>query len=114
MSRLNGRDVAVAVASHSFSKNRILCRELTDRYPAVRLNETGHPLSGEQLIEFLRGYPKAITGLEVLGETEFRALPELRVVSKYGVGLDMIDVEAARRYGVEVRWTPGVNRDAVA
>ena len=41
-------------------------------------------------------------------------VPELRLVSKYGVGLDMIDLDAARRHGVAVRWTPGVNRQAVA
>ncbi len=41
-------------------------------------------------------------------------MPELRLVSKYGVGLDMIDLAAARRHGVSVRWTPGVNRQAVA
>jgi phosphoglycerate dehydrogenase-like enzyme len=41
-------------------------------------------------------------------------VPELRLVSKYGVGLDMIDLGAARRHGVSVRWTPGVNRQAVA
>src|SRR6202023_865035 len=37
-----------------------------------------------------------------------------RLVSKYGVGLDMLDLDAARRHGVEVRWTPGVNSQAVA
>ena len=35
-------------------------------------------------------------------------------MSKYGVGLDMIDLDAARRHGVAIRWTPGVNRQAVA
>jgi D-3-phosphoglycerate dehydrogenase len=44
----------------------------------------------------------------------FEAVPELRLVSKYGVGLDMIDLDAARRHGVTVHWTPGVNRHAVA
>ena len=107
-------DVAVAVASHSFSRNPTLCRELTERYPNVRLNQTGHPLIGDQLVQFLRGHQKAITGLDVLDEAVFRAVPELRLVSKYGVGLDMIDLDAARRHGVSVRWTPGVNRDAVA
>jgi D-3-phosphoglycerate dehydrogenase len=107
-------DAAVAVASHSFSSNPTLCRELTERYPNARLNETGRPLYGEQLVRFLHGYQKAITGLEVLGEAEFCALPELQLISKYGVGLDMVDLDAARRHGVQVRWTPGVNRDAVA
>ena len=50
----------------------------------------------------------------MLDEAVFRAVPELRLVSKYGVGLDMIDLDAARRHGVSVRWTPGVNRQAVA
>jgi len=104
----------VAVASHSFGKTAILRQELLARYPAARFNETGWPLAGEDLIALLRGHEKAITGLERLDEALFRAVPELRVVSKYGVGLDMIDLDAAARCGVSIRWTPGVNRQAVA
>jgi len=88
--------------------------ELIQRYPRVRFNETGHTLAGAALVDFLLGHTKAITGLETLDERLFRAVPDLRVVSKYGVGLDMIDVDAARRHGVRVWWTPGVNRQAVA
>ena len=106
--------MAVAVASHSFPKNQTLRRELLARYPDADFNESRRPLAGDDLIRFLRGHDKAITGLEVLDEALFRAVPELRLVSKYGVGLDMIDLDAARRRGVVVRWTPGVNRQAVA
>ena len=106
---------AVAVASRSFSRNPILRGELLARYPGSKFNDEGAAvLSGHLLIEFLRGYHRAITGLDVLDEAVFRAVPELRLVSKYGVGLDMIDLDAARRCGVSVRWTPGVNRQAVA
>jgi D-3-phosphoglycerate dehydrogenase len=70
-------------------------------------------MSGDRLAGFLRGATRAITGLDVLDEAVFQAVPELRLVSKYGVGLDMIDLDAARRHGVTVRWTPGVNRQAV-
>src|SRR4051812_45206096 len=106
---------AVAVASRSFSRNRILREELLARYPRSRFNDEGTPvLSGDALVRFLRGHDKAITGLDILDEAVFRAVPELRIVSKYGVGLDMIDLDAARRCGVSVRWTPGVNRQAVA
>jgi D-3-phosphoglycerate dehydrogenase len=107
------RGGAVAVSSHSFSKNQTLRRELTARHPAV-FNETGQPLRHDSLIAFLRGYERAITGLEVLDARLFEAVPELRLVSKYGVGLDTIDFEAARRHRVDIRWTPGVNRQAVA
>ena len=109
-----GSDPSVAVASHSFSKNATLRRELMARYPAARFNDTGQPLIGDDLIAFLRGHDCAITGLEVLDTHVFRSVPELRIVSKYGVGLDMIDLEAARLHGVSIRWTPGVNRQAVA
>jgi D-3-phosphoglycerate dehydrogenase len=106
---------AIAVASRSFSRNPILRRELLARYPGSRFNDEGTVvLSGDELARFLRGHSRAITGLDVLDEGVFRAAPELRLVSKYGVGLDMIDLDAARRYGVSVRWTPGVNRQAVA
>src|SRR5437660_4492396 len=105
---------SVAVASHSFPKNPTLRRELLARYPSARFNDTGSPLKGADLLAFLSGCDKAITGLEVLDDTVFRAVPEIRIVSKYGVGLDMIDLAAARRHGVSIRWTPGVNRQAVA
>jgi D-3-phosphoglycerate dehydrogenase len=65
-------------------------------------------------MSFLRGHDRAITGLESLDETLFAAVPELKIVSKYGVGLDMIDLAAARRHGVSIRWTPGVNQQSVA
>src|SRR5437762_5650150 len=106
--------MSVAVASHSFPKNLTLRRELEERYPAPIYNETGRPLGGDDLIRFLRGHEKAITGLERLDHALFSAVPELRIVSKYGVGLDMIDLAAAQRCGVSVRWTPGVNRQSVA
>lgn len=104
----------VAVASRSFSRDARLREELLARYSDVQFNQTGRTLKGDEFVEFLRGHEAAITGLERLDEAVFRAVPELRLVSKYGVGLDMIDLDAARRCGVAIRWTPGVNRQAVA
>ncbi len=106
--------MTVAVASHSFGKHPTLRRELLERYPGAVFNETGHPLKGDALVAFLAGHERAVTGLEVLDESLFRSLPMLRLVSKYGVGLDMIDLPSARRHGVSVRWTPGVNCQSVA
>jgi phosphoglycerate dehydrogenase-like enzyme len=105
---------AVAVASHSFPKNPTLRAELLSRYPDSVFNETRSPLAGPALVAFLQGHDKAITGLEALDEAAFAALPELKIVSKYGVGLDTIDIDAAARHGVSVRWTAGVNRQSVA
>lgn len=42
------------------------------------------------------------------------ALPNLRVISSFGVGLDRIDVTAARARGIGVGYTPDVLNDCVA
>jgi len=42
------------------------------------------------------------------------ALPRLKCLSKYGIGLDSVDVEAATELNVPVLFTPGVNHTTVA
>lgn len=36
-------------------------------------------------------------------------LPELKAIGKYGVGLDIIDLDAMRRHGKRWRWISGMN-----
>src|SRR4051812_37714919 len=69
---------------------------------------------GEELLTFLRGHDKAITALDRLDDAVFEALPDLKVIAKYGVGLDMIDMAALRRHKVALGWTGGVNRRSVS
>lgn len=104
----------VAVTSRSFSRHPVLRAELLARYPAATFNDEGRTLKGDDLIRFLKGHEKAITGLEKLDDGLFAAVPELKVIGKYGVGLDMIDLEAMHRRGVKLGWTGGVNRRAVS
>jgi len=103
----------IAVASRSFSAHPILRAELLARYSDVLFNDQGTSLSGAGLIDFARGRRKLITALETLDEAIFAALPDLEVVSKYGVGTDMIDMAAMARHGVRLGWTGGVNRRSV-
>jgi phosphoglycerate dehydrogenase-like enzyme len=111
---LDVNSARVAVTSRSFSKHPVLRSELLQRYPNVTFNDAGKSLTGADLIDFLRGHQMAITALEKLDQALFAALPELRVISKYGVGLDMIDLDAMQTAGVRLGWTPGVNRRSVA
>ena len=104
----------IAVTSRSFSRHTELRRELLTRYPNTTFNDAGISLRGDALITFLKGHEKAITALEPLDAALFDAVPELRVVGKYGVGLDMIDIDAMQERGVKLGWTAGVNRRAVA
>jgi len=106
--------VRVAVTSRSFSRHPKLRAELLARYADVTFNDKGLLLSGDALIEFLRGHERAITALEKLDESVFAALPELRVIGKFGVGLDSIDLDAMTRHGRKLGWRGGVNRRSVA
>ena len=108
------RSQRVAVCSRSFSKNPILRAELLARYGQVKFNDAGLQLSGDSLVEFLKDHEKAITALEVLDENILSRLPQLKVIGKYGVGLDMIDLAAMRTYGKRLGWTGGVNRRSVS
>jgi phosphoglycerate dehydrogenase-like enzyme len=104
----------VAVCSRSFSRNLVLRTELLARYQHVTFNESGRQLAGDSLVEFLRGHDKAITALEVIEQSVLARLPELKVIGKYGVGLDMIDMQAMRSHGKRLGWTGGVNRRSVS
>lgn len=104
----------VAVASRSFSKHPVLRAELLARYPDTTFNDEGRSLAGDDLVTFLKGHDKAITALEKITDDLLARLPQLRVIGKYGVGLDMIDMAALRRHNVALGWTGGVNRRSVA
>jgi phosphoglycerate dehydrogenase-like enzyme len=104
----------IAVAARSFCRNATLRAELAARHPAVTFSESPDVLQGEALVSFLRGHDRAIIGLECIDDSVLSQLPELRVISKYGVGLDGIDLDAVARHGVSLAWTGGVNRRSVA
>ena len=56
----------------------------------------------------------AVNGLEPVTEKTLKAAHGLRLITKHGVGLDNIDLDACSANGVAVASTPGANRQAVA
>jgi phosphoglycerate dehydrogenase-like enzyme len=105
---------SVVVASRSFSRHPELRALVLDRYTDAKFNDEGLSLYGNSLIEFLSGYEKAITALEVIDDSILAQLPNLKVIAKYGVGLDMIDLYALKKHGVKLGWTGGVNKRSVS
>lgn len=104
----------IKVASPSFSKNGTLRQELLRSFPRAVFNDRGTHLSGAALAEFLQGADGVVIGLEPVDDRLLEANPDLRIVAKYGVGLDNVDVEACRKRNVVVGWTGGVNRRSAA
>ena len=104
----------IAVTSRSFARNATLREELLALYPDVTFVEETQKLKGDQLIDFLSGHDRAITALDILDKALFERLPELKVVSKYGVGVDSIDLDAMAAAGVRLGWSGGHNKRSVS
>jgi len=84
------------------------------RFPDAVFNDAGVSLKGDALIDFLKGAERAVVALETLDDAIFDRLPDLKVIAKYGVGLDTLDLAAMARRGIALGWTGGVNRRSVA
>lgn len=104
----------IAVASRSFARNADLRTELLSRYRDVTFTDSAHVIGGAELVALLRGHDAAIVGLERIDDEVLGAVPELRIISKYGVGLDGLDIDAVRRRGIKLGWSGGVNRRSVS
>ena len=67
----------------------------------------------DELIDLLRGVDGVIVSSDPFTARVLDASPQLKVISRTGVGYDAIDVKAATARGIIVCNTPGVNRHAV-
>lgn len=75
-------------------------------------NDTG--LSKAELSKLIADKVGFIVGLDIVDNDILNAAPELKVLSKHGIGTDNIDIKAATEHGVVVCNTPGSNATAVA
>jgi D-3-phosphoglycerate dehydrogenase / 2-oxoglutarate reductase len=80
----------------------------------VAMNDKDRLLTEEELIARLPGVVATIAGGELYTERVFASAPEFRVVARFGVGYDQVDVEAATRHGVAVAMAFGANHQSVA
>jgi D-3-phosphoglycerate dehydrogenase len=71
-------------------------------------------LTEDELIEALPGVFGTVAGSEPYTERVLRSAPDLRVIGRWGVGFDAIDLQAATRQGVFVCTAVGANHEAVA
>ena len=73
------------------------------------------PLSEARMLELAGDFDGFLCGDDAITAAVIeKSLPRLKVISKYGIGLDKIDVETTKKLGVPVLYTPGVNHTTVA
>ena len=74
----------------------------------------GTALGDDHLMEIIAGADYAISGQVAVSGAVLRAGKRLKLLHKWGVGVDNLDVEAARELGIKVARTTGSNSVAVA
>lgn len=80
----------------------------------VRLNPYGRKLRLEETVALLEGVDAVVAGSESLDRQILRQAPGLRLISRFGAGLDNVDLEAAAELGIAVRSTHDAHVDGVA
>lgn len=104
----------IKATSASFSKHPVLRRALLELFPDAQFNDEDRIYSRQELIAYLRDADGVVLGLEEIDEEVLVACPNLKIISKFGVGLDNLNVEACKNRGITIGWTGGINKRSVA
>lgn len=78
------------------------------------VNPLGRKLRAEEAAEMVRDFEILIAGTEPITDDVLERAPRLELICRVGVGLDSVDLAAARRRGVRVSYTPEAPAPAVA
>jgi D-3-phosphoglycerate dehydrogenase len=111
----NLNECRVLVTANSYGKfNPKLKTELESQVKQVIYNKTGKPLSSDQVADLLPGIDGYIAGLDQIDQKALESSDTLKVIARYGVGFDQVDLHAASDKGIIVTNTPGANSASVA
>jgi D-3-phosphoglycerate dehydrogenase len=101
-------------ADNTGAEMELLRRFASEHQGELVFNPSGKPLSEEELIPLVRDCEGYIAGLDFITKKVIDACNALKVISRYGAGVDRVDLEAARAKNILVCNTPGANAQAVA
>ena len=88
-------------------------REALDR-PDIELRQCGPCNTPEAVLEAVRDADVALCGDEPYTREVFAGAPKLKMVMRYGVGVDTVDLAAATEHGVVVGYLPDFCIEEVA
>jgi len=74
------------------------------------------PLKGDELLTALTGMDAVLASLDAYSAPALSssAASQLKIIARWGVGYDSVDVPAATQNGIVATYTPGILDDAVA
>ena len=109
------KECRILVTPTSYGKNDFrLKTELEAQVGEVIYNPTGKPLTSVEIAGLLPGIDGYIAGLDCIDANALKSADRLKVISRYGVGVDNVDLAASREKGIVVTNTPGANSVSVA
>jgi D-3-phosphoglycerate dehydrogenase len=112
---MNLKECRLLVTPTSYGKNDArLITELEAQVGEVVYNPTGKPLTSMEVAQLLPGMDGYIAGLDGIDANALKTAERLKVIARYGVGVDNVDLAAAREKGIVVTYTPGANSVSVA
>lgn len=105
----------VFVSTHPFSTTSKKPFELLKHYGFdVRLNPFNHKISTQELVKEIKDADILIAGTEKITEEVLENAPNLKLISRVGIGLDGVDFDLCKKYGIKVAYTPDAPTVAVA
>lgn len=105
----------ILITPRSFGKTSNLPFKILEKYNyQIIKNQHGRQYTEDELMDIVENIDGIIVGLDPLSHKVLKRAKNLKVITKYGVGLDNIDLEAARELGIQVTFTPGANNESVA
>jgi D-3-phosphoglycerate dehydrogenase len=112
---MNLKECRLLVTPTSYGKNDSrLKTELEALVGEVIYNPTGKPLTSAEVAKLLPGVDGYIAGLDGIDVKAMESADRLKVIARYGVGVDNVDLCAAKAKGIVVTNTPGANSASVA
>ena len=106
--------ILVTATSFTPYSNSSFMQKLRSFAKFLVFNPSGKPLSEDELIPLLADCDGCIAGLDHFTARVLESAPNLKVISRYGIGLDQVDLAAAKARNIVVCNTPGANAQAVA
>ena len=105
----------ILVTPTSFKKEQnIEARKILEMFAdEVVYNESGKPLSSKEVGELLEGIDGYIAGLDYIDKNALSKANKLKVISRYGIGIDRVDLKVAKEKKIRVTNTPNTNTVAV-
>jgi phosphoglycerate dehydrogenase-like enzyme len=80
----------------------------------VVYNDLGRPLSSQEVRLRLQGIDGYIAGLDTIDRAALESADRLKVIARYGAGVDNVDLDAVRERSIVVANTPDANSVSVA